>query len=141
MGFFDTLSDFFDTKKCYTEAKLYEYFEYEIRGVRHGDSDTVTTNIKEIIDNYMKQYFSNAHPYRSNMEPVWNYTGSLEKVDDSTYKIIYIGKILVRDTYAELIGTLYYRVIVYTDKYATLSKDSNHGTTVTVSREPLHEKE
>ena len=139
MGFFDGMKAILDPKRWYTEPRLYEYFHYEIIGIDNpeGFKYSVTTNIRKVIDEYTKEYFPEANVYKTKIEPVWGFTGNLEKCDEEFYKISYIGKIQVYNAYGDYEGNLYYRVIVYTNKYAELSKLKGQETTIEVSKKTL----
>lgn len=139
MGFLDGMKAIFDTKRWYTEPRLYEYFHYEILGTDNpeGFKYSVTTNIRKLVNDSIIGHFPEAHVYKSKIEPVWNYTGDLEKVDDEFYRIVYKGKIRVYDEYDDYQGELYYRVIVYTNKYAELSTKKGQETKVKVDKKPI----
>ena len=142
MGFFDSMKAILDTRRWYTEPRLYQYFQYEIYGTTNpeGFKDKVTTNIREILDSYIKEYYPEAHLGKTKIEDVYEYTGDLEKCNDTIYRIPFRGRIQVYNVYGDHEGTLYYLVVVYTDKYAVLSTEENQKTTITVSKKVLKDK-
>ena len=138
MGFFDGMKAIFDLKRWYTPENLYEYFRYEIYGTTNQDTFkyNVTTNIRKTIDEFTSQYFPDAQTDSSKIEHVV-LRQHMKLVDDEIWYMPYIGRINVYNCYGDYLGDLYYRVVVYANKYAELSKAEGQITQTTVSLKPL----
>ena len=138
MGLFDGMKALFDTKRWYTPENLYEYFRYEIYGSTNQDTFKyrVTTNIRKIIDEYTTEYFPKAQIEMTNIQHVVA-RKYMKKCDDEFWMLPYVGRITAYNAYGDYVGELYYRVIVYANKYAEISKIKGQETQVTVSKNPL----
>ena len=138
MGLFDDFKAIFDPKRWYTPDNLYLYFLYEIYGTTNQDSFKykVTTNIRKLLDDYTKEYYPEAQPSRNkiNHAPI---PKSSTYCDNEFWKMTFIGRINTYNCYGDYLGDLYYRVIVYANKYAELSQIKGQETQVTVSKKPL----
>lgn len=138
MGFFDGMKALFDTKRWYTPENLYEYFRYEIYGTTNQDTFKyqVTTNIRKNLDEFTMEYFPEAQPSKSEINHVVT-REHMKLVDDEFWCMPYIGRINVYNCYGDYLGDLYYRIVVYANKYAELSKIKGQETKTTVSKKPL----
>lgn len=137
MGFFDSLKAICDTRRWYTQDNLYNYFACEITGHTdpHNYKDSITTNIRKILKDYVNEYYPSANMNKSGTKIT---DGKIAKISDEIYKMNFKGVISVYNSYDDYLGTLYFNVVVHADKYADLSKNSNQRTTVNASKEPLN---
>lgn len=139
MGFFDGMKAILDPKRWYTPENLYEYFRYEIYGTTNQDTFKykVTTNIRKILDDYTKEYFPDAQPDKNKINHVVA-RQHMKMVDGEFWYMPYIGRINVYNCYGDYLGDLYYRIVVYANKYAELSKNEGQKTEITVSKKSLN---
>lgn len=139
MGFFDKMIAIFNEEKSFSAEELKWHFHREVQTIGHPDNDpedNPSTNIGEIIWNRVRDRYPDA-AFNTSKYYIVNDNGEVTKVDDTIYKIVYIGRINVKNRYDDSIGGLYFHVIVHTDKYAKISKDPEHKTTVTTSEKPV----
>lgn len=137
MGFFDNLKAICDTRRWYTEDRLYQYFAYEIYGRTNPDGfkDKVTTNIRELINGLVKNNYPDVNNNKTKLEIT---DGKIEKLSDTMYKMKYVGIIRVYNSFDDYRGKLYYTVVVFADKYADLSSDPNQKAKIVVSPNPIN---
>lgn len=133
MGFW---SDLFDDKKTYDKYELGKYFLYEILGRQNYEAhpDKLSTNFATVLRSCVKENCPGAHKW--DLDERINY--NVEKMNDTVYKLTYRGNLmLIKGQYGEILKTiLYFKVIVYADKYADLKEYNGVRSTVQVFDKP-----
>ncbi len=148
MGFWDNLEKWADklteNEKSLSLTELGTYFREEVTGYigpNHADArkDSLTTNINDVIKNAVQKAFPSTAREKIKVESTAGHygTGLQEIVDNTTYRITYAGKATAYNIYDDFLGDFYFRVEVYTDKYAQLSTSADHKTTITTSPKPI----